>query len=733
LAGIQGALLSIGAGSATAASLTLLASRRSPGPRGWVRSLVPLLVVAAVAAAAPTELPRKMLLAVVGPRHQDLVHYDEARTATVAVIQNQLNGERQLLINSVNEVTTRLVHDQSFKLLGHLGPLLHPHPRTAIMICLGAGLSAGAALAHPLERLDVVDLSSAVPRAARHFAHENRGVLDDPRFFLHTDDGRQFLLNGSFRYDLAIIDSTHPKSVDSWLLYTQEFYELVRTRLGDQGIVVQWLPLHGLSEREFKLIVRTFLHVFPETTLWANVGFETYGQVGYAKLVGTRGGPLVLDQQALGARLRDPMVHRDLEPYGMASVAELLDLYVADAAAVRGWTEGLPIQTDDHPIVPYTTHFSRGRRMLPALLLGVRSPALPLVRHLTPDVRADLAAAYEAQGLVLAGNLERATELRPDGSKLRLFVAESRRARPYYTAVSRRYRDDPERLFEAGAQLAALGFPEEAERSYEQALILRPRDFRLRLNHALLLLGRGQHERAIQILARLRAERPGSPIVTENLGAALLTAGDPSAARAHLRESLGWDPESTTTRLLLAEAEHALGELGRAESDLGRVLADNPWLGEAHDLLGRVAADRGDLVASVRHHREAVRLEAFRFAFQVHLGLALAARRNYPEAAAAFEAALRLEPDAPAVLDKLGQVRAAQGRLDEADELYLEALDLDPGFAQAALDWALSLRSQNEFGRAVQAFCLANRLDSRLAAARQHLAELGLGPADCDG
>ena len=85
-------------------------------------------------------------------------------------------------------------------------------------------------------------------------------------------------------FDVIMVDSTHPKAVDSWILYTREFYDLVRDRLKDEGIAVQWLPLHGLSEKEFKIIVKTFYDVFPHATLWTNVGFEVYGQAASTSL-----------------------------------------------------------------------------------------------------------------------------------------------------------------------------------------------------------------------------------------------------------------------------------------------------------------------------------------------------------------------------------------------------------------------------------------------------------------
>lgn len=657
--GIQGVVRGL-ASFAAATALMVLATehRRAPWlPRAW--TIAPVLLTAGILVWLPRALPQRVLLSVVGPKHQKLLHYEEARTATVAVIENQINGERQLLINAVNEVTTRLVHDQSFKLLGHLGPLLHPQPRTAVMICLGAGLSAGAALTHPLTRLDVVDLSSAVPHAALHFVTENNGVLDDRRLHLHIEDGRQFLLNSAQSYDLAIVDSTHPKSVDSWILYTREFYLLVHDRLARGGILVQWLPLHGLSEREFKLIVRTFIRVFEHSSLWASAGFETYGQVAYAKLVGRRGAPVAIDPSKLERRLARPRVQADLAPYGMGSAAEVLDSYVADAASLERWTQGLPEQTDDHPLVPYTTELSRGRPMVPALLLAARSEPAPWPARSPTGV--ELARAHEAQGLVLSGNLSAARQRYPQGNKLALFEAQAHTSADYYTSLARRYPNDTERLFEAGTQLGALGHASEAKPVYERALRLRPRDERVRLNYGVLLLGLGQVDPAITVLAELRRERPESALALANLGAALMAKSDPGAAKALYRESLIWDPEALSTRLALAETFLALGDIAHAERELDAILARNRWVAEAHDMSGRAAFAREEWQLAVERHRRAVDLNRYRARFHAHLGQALAALGAWQEAAEAYETSLGIEPDAPSIVRELERARAALG------------------------------------------------------------------------
>jgi spermidine synthase len=700
--GIQRSFVALALLSA-AASAVVLAAASFPRPR-VARALGAAAIAATLLCALllPVGLPRRMLLAVVGPRHQRLLHYEEARTGTISVIENQINGERQLLVDAVNEVTTRLVHDQSFKLLGHLGPLLHPRPRTGVMVCLGAGISAGAALAHPLERLDVVDLSAAVARGARLFAAENRGALDDPRMRLHAGDGRRFLLDSPGGYDVAIVDSTHPKAVDSWILYTREMYELVRDRLAPRGIAVQWLPLHGLSERELKIVVRTFQSAFPDMTLWANAGVETYGQVAYAKLVGARSGVLAVDRAQLARRLAEPPVRDDLAPYGMAGADEILDLFVAGPEALRAWTEGLPVQTDDQPLVPYATGWSAGRRMEPSLLLGVRSPSVPAVSGNStagdPGGTASLAAAREAQGLVLAGMLESAARAHPDGAKTRLYAAQAATSLGYYERLAALYHDDPERLFEAGTQLGGLGHAEQARRAFERAIALRPGDVRVRLNLALVALGLGHTDRAIELLARLRAEHPRSAVVLRNLGSAVLAAGDAQTAAAHLRQALAWDPDALGARLELARAYLGQGRPDRAVPELELLVRANPWIAEAHELLGVAAARSGEHARAAGH----------------------------------LERAVTLFPYRTGSLRELASASRAIGAHDRAADAALRWLELDPGDARAATDLGAALRGQGRSSDAVQAQCLALRLRPGFAPALRELGELGASESACE-
>jgi len=202
-----------------------------------------------------------------------------------------------------------------------------------------AGLAAGSALSHPLERLDVVDLLSAVRHGAEHFAEETTCPCR-PRLGLHVDDGRQYLLLTKQRYDLAIVDSTHPKSVDSWILYTREFFELLRARLAPGGLVVPMAAAAWVERTRVHRRGRDVRVGVPSDDALASVGYETYGQVGYAKLVGQNSNePMRVDVNRLEARLSLPRVQHDLARYGMGRVPEILDQFVAGPeriATLRG-------------------------------------------------------------------------------------------------------------------------------------------------------------------------------------------------------------------------------------------------------------------------------------------------------------------------------------------------------------------------------------------------------------
>jgi tetratricopeptide (TPR) repeat protein len=596
------------------------------------------------------------------------------------------------------------------------------------MICLGAGLAAGSALSHPLERLDVVDLLQAVRHGAAHFADENNHVLEDPRLVLHVNDGRQYLLTTRRRFDLAIVDSTHPKSVDSWILYTREFFQLLRSRLNPDGIAVQWLPLHGLSEREFVAVVATFASVFPRMTLWASVGYETYGQVGYAKLVGQHSdAPMRFDVGRMQTRLEIPEVQRDLVRYGMGRLGEVLDQFVAGPERVRDYVGTSPILSDDRPFLAYLTDLSAGRPMTPDRLLAVRESVRPYLTHtesFSEREWSELERNFDAQGLVVAGQLDAAVSLYPTGDKIRSYIEQTKTTLPYYSTLARIYRDDTERLFEAGTQLGALGHGDIARDTLRAGLLRSPRSLRLALNAGLLELGVGRAREAAAIFSTLKALHPNSRLLDQNLGAALLAQGEPGAARRVLLNAVAGDPRSIGAQMALIDAEMTLRDWPSAKRRLELLVHDEPLLDTAIIRLARVEEHLGNSTAADELFARAESLNPYREEYLIEQARRLQDARP-KEALDVLRRAARLFPDSAPTKVAQGGAHLRLEQWQEASQYFVAALELSPRDTVAALGLGQALASLQRKQEARDAFCLASKLGAtRLRIARE-LAAIG--------
>src|SRR4051812_10309910 len=153
-------------------------------------------------------------------------------------------------------------------LVAHLPLLLHPHPRDVAIIGLGSGVTAGAALSHPLERAGVVGILPEVVQASPFFEAENHAALADRRTRLIVGDGRSHVLLARQQYDVLISEPSNPWIAGVASLFTREFFEGARARLKPGGLICQWAHTYTISERDLRAIVATFTSVFPNATAW---------------------------------------------------------------------------------------------------------------------------------------------------------------------------------------------------------------------------------------------------------------------------------------------------------------------------------------------------------------------------------------------------------------------------------------------------------------------------------
>jgi spermidine synthase len=240
--------------------------------------------------------------------------------------------------------------------IGLLPMALHPAPRSALVIGLGGGATAGALSQHAGTSVQIVELSDSVRKAAAFFSHVTYDVLNRPNVRLRVDDGRNFLLLSGERFDVITADLIQPVHAGAGNLYSREYFQLVRRALNDGGLVLQWI---GERERShYVLIMRTFLDVFPDATLW----------LGGQLMVGSLG-PLTLDEAAFAAKLADPATRAAMAAIGLDSFAALRSWYTAGPKEMAAFVGPGAVLTDDLPLVEYHRSLAGGDRRLDLTLI----------------------------------------------------------------------------------------------------------------------------------------------------------------------------------------------------------------------------------------------------------------------------------------------------------------------------------------------------------------------------
>ncbi len=74
--------------------------------------------------------------------------------------------------------------------------------------------------------------------------------------------------NSNKKYDVIISEPSNPWIHGMSHLFTDEFFHIAQDHLNKNGIMTQWLQTYSMSNKNLKVILKTFSSVFPYTTVW---------------------------------------------------------------------------------------------------------------------------------------------------------------------------------------------------------------------------------------------------------------------------------------------------------------------------------------------------------------------------------------------------------------------------------------------------------------------------------
>jgi|Deesub1362B_J571_1020462.scaffolds.fasta_scaffold00015_63 spermidine synthase len=123
--------------------------------------------------------------------------------------------------------------------LVHPAMLLNDNPEDIYIIGGGEGATLREVLKHGVKRCVMCDIDKEFVEICREYLPEwHRGNFEDKRAELIYEDARKNLEKRSDKFDVIISDLTEPiEGGPSALLFTVEFYEILKKRLKEGGIL----------------------------------------------------------------------------------------------------------------------------------------------------------------------------------------------------------------------------------------------------------------------------------------------------------------------------------------------------------------------------------------------------------------------------------------------------------------------------------------------------------------
>jgi spermidine synthase len=291
--------------------------------------------------------PAQLPLVRVNPQENErLLEVWEGSSGTVAVIDR--GGDLRIKVNNYYTLggsgSSQREEGQT-----HIPLLIHPNPRSVFFLGMGTGITAGAALDHPVRRVVICELIPEVILASRkHFGEFVNGLFEDERVEVIAEDGRNYLQGTQEKYDVIVADLFFPWKRGVGFLYTREHFQSVQSHLNEGGLFAQWLPLYQLSQDEFFIIARTMLEVFDQVTLWRGDFFTT---TPIAALIGQNERRPLNPKRVLGnvGQLSQVQTVTDWK------VLEGLPLffYAGNLSENREVWEDYGVNTDNRPLIEY--------------------------------------------------------------------------------------------------------------------------------------------------------------------------------------------------------------------------------------------------------------------------------------------------------------------------------------------------------------------------------------------
>ena len=478
--------------------------------------------------------------------------YQEGIHTTVTT-ELAVTGNIFLKVNGKTDAS--LAQDMRTQLLsGYLPMFLHANPRSALVIGQGSGITLGAVEQFPAEKIDLVEISPAVINGSRYFSPFNHNALEDKRLSLILEDGRNHITLVDEKYDVIVSEPSNPWISGVGALFTRDFFELVNKRLNPNGIVCIWVHTN-MSPDSFKSIIKAFISVFPEVTMWESIPGDDYLLIGSQNAY-------KLPYEKVEALLTDKVKGKDLRRLGISSVSDMMALMIMDRERLAGFSAEAPVHTDDNSLLEFAAPeyvYKDERDIIVRQIIPYFKVQTSLLRFDSIDeasqaeVLQEMAKVERAQSQI--GEIKRNVRIDQllDRGEEAFNKGDYEQALQYYKDILRLNPDHVMTYLNMGNAYSSMDQYAQAESAFKKTLAINPYYVFGSIALAQLYLSNKAPEKSARVLEAVKAWNARDPETRFYLGLAYKFSNRPGKALAELEAALELDPDFFLTHFYLGE------------------------------------------------------------------------------------------------------------------------------------------------------------------------------------
>jgi spermidine synthase len=315
-------------------------------------------------------------------RDATILFKKDGKTATVHLVKYaeatslRTNGKSDGSINLDRE-GERGTDEITMVLTGALPLALRPETKTAAVIGIGTGLTTHTLLQSlAIERVETIEIESAMAEASRGFMPRNSGAFADPRGEIFIDDAKTFFSTRNRRYDLIISEPSNPWVSGVSSLFTREFYQRIRGHLAEGGLLVQWFQLYEIDASLVATVLRALGEVFPHYAVFAPSDHDL--------LIVASEAPIPLPARA--EVFEHPGLAKELWTVHVLTAGDLDARYLGSRATLEPLfaSYGMPSNSDYAPVLDLEAARHRFAEKNAGEVVALLNAAVPLLELIEP-------------------------------------------------------------------------------------------------------------------------------------------------------------------------------------------------------------------------------------------------------------------------------------------------------------------------------------------------------------